>query len=204
MEEVSQETKIKELTFKEFIDKTVNLLTVFAIFNGLTIYSASIGVKSLSVYLSMMFLGLSILIWFELLSYTISFNQDNYKFHIFNLTTLLIEFALIGYFLYTYAGFVYLICVFGIFLALLLLFRWVTTGIAANLFILLFRKDLKKKPETKETKLRWFTFIWIIILMAPSTFLARYTVVKSYPYIGPFIEERLNALMPIDSTHPKK
>ena len=57
----------KEITISDFIEKNYKLLSIFAIFATLTIFSNNISVKWASSFLSILFLAAMILIWLELL-----------------------------------------------------------------------------------------------------------------------------------------
>lgn len=53
-------------TLREFAETNTNLLTVFGIFNALTIYSASISNTYFSMGLSFLFMGMAIIVWIEI------------------------------------------------------------------------------------------------------------------------------------------
>ncbi|WP_414524170.1 hypothetical protein, partial [Umezakia ovalisporum] len=69
---MENESKEKEVSFKDFLDKTTNLVTLFGVFNALFIFSTTLDTEGPAEFLLSTFLLLSIFVWLELILFTLA------------------------------------------------------------------------------------------------------------------------------------
>lgn len=92
------EEKDTEIKFKDFLDKTTNLITLFGVFNALFIYSTTIKDQSVTDFLLPSFFGLSLFVWFELILFTLQSSNGSRKYLIFFALICAVEIGLIWLF----------------------------------------------------------------------------------------------------------
>lgn len=78
------------IPFRTFINDSVNLLTVFGIFNALTVYSIGIDQQIAMALVTPVFMVLSIIVWWQLMLFTMESNEGSkvYDFFICSLVWL--------------------------------------------------------------------------------------------------------------------
>ena len=166
---------IKEITIADFIEKNHKLLSVFAIFAALTIFSNNISVEWASSLLSVLFLTAMILIWFELLGTFPSMKPGTLSLAWF-------EDILSGIFLVII---IYWVIIINVTLPYIL-----TIIIAMGVFYLfsaiIVKRFIRSFLEKKSKKFRYFFYIAILLLVYSLSF---YLAILLTPFIRIFLEE---------------
>ena len=103
-------------------------MTIFAILNALFIYSATIDDTNVKLFLLPSFFLLSLLIWFEIILFTLDSSDNSFRYEIFYFLSALVELGLIWYFV---VNFYYILiavgivgAIFGLAYILIPLFIW--------------------------------------------------------------------------------
>ncbi len=129
----------KTFSFKEFLDGNTNLLTVFAIFNALIVFS--VGIKENKLVrdvLTVSFWAFSLLTFIELLGNTFrTYKQYRYevswsvrlKLSLFLIAVIYVQAALVAYFTILYPFVVGSLIAFALTLASLLLLIWINVSV---------------------------------------------------------------------------
>lgn len=118
---MESDIKDRGLPFKDFLDKTTNLVTLFGVFNALFIYSTTLESQDASQFLLPSFFVLSILVWLELILFTLTSNDGTKKYELFFFLLCSVEIGLVWYFVVKFAGLLIMLGVYGIFLLLVYL-----------------------------------------------------------------------------------
>lgn len=116
------EEKNTEIKFKDFLDKTTNLITLFGVFNALFIYSTTIKDQSVTDFLLPSFFGLSLFVWFELILFTLQSSNGSRKYLIFFGLICAVEIGLIWLFALLFSSLLILLLFQGIFFLIIYLF----------------------------------------------------------------------------------
>lgn len=149
----------KALSFKKFLDKSTNLIAIFGIFNALFIYSGSVENLDASSFLLPTFFILSLLVWYELIRFTLKSSNYSWKYNVFLFLAFSIEIGLIWFFVSAFGTLVYSLLVFGIFI--------LVTYLLGILIIKVFRKPLSRLKKSISLNL---TYLIIIISFIASGF----------------------------------
>lgn len=171
---MEEQTDKKGLPFKDFLDKTTNLITVFGIFNALFIYATTIEDSGAAEFLLPTFFLLSILVWIELVLFTVKSNDGSAKYYLFYILISTIGVGLIWFFVKKFAGLIALLIFIGIFFLFIFLFTKIITWT--------FIKFLAKRKEKNRDN-----YIYGIIMV--SIILAGLTIKLSSPLIKPAINK---------------
>lgn len=167
------EKKNRGIPFKEFLDKSTNLITIFGVLNALFIYSFGIANKSAAEFLVPSFFILSLLVWLELILFAMDSSDESVKYHVFYILACCIEIGFIIFFIHEFAGILYLFACFGLFFLLIYLISKLLIHVLAKYLIKL--SDRKRK---------YGLFPILLLSIIPSAYCLKYTS----PYIGKFIE----------------
>lgn len=126
--EIRNKPEKQSSSFREFIEKSTNLMTVFAILNALFIYSTTIDDTNVKLFLVPSFFLLSLLIWFEIILFTLDNSDNSFRYQTFYFLSAIVELGLIWYFVVKFyfiliaVGFVG--AFFGLAYILILLLIW--------------------------------------------------------------------------------
>jgi len=153
------------IPFREFLDKSTNLITIFGVFNALFIYSITIPHKTAASFLLPTFLLLSVLVWLELILYAMNANNGSIKYQLFYFACCTIELGLIIYFSVAFSPLLWMILVFGILMC--------STYLLGLLFIKLFGRLLLRKFKIR---VQVVSFIVYLIALLISGLLLRLTI----------------------------
>lgn len=91
--------KKKGIPFRDFLDKTTNLITLFGVFNALFIYSSTIETNIATDFLLPSFFLLSMLVWLELILFTLSSSDGSFRYKLFYFLFCSVEIGLTYYFI---------------------------------------------------------------------------------------------------------
>jgi hypothetical protein len=177
---MENDKKEPSLPFKEFLDKTTNLVTLFGVFNALFIYSTTLDSEGAAEFLLPSFFVLSIFVWLELILFTLSSNDGAKKYELFFFLLCSVEMGLIWYFVVKFAGLLILLAFFGIFF--LLVFAW--TQLLTRIFI-------KPLERTKENKRKNLIFLMIIVAILLSGIILKLTAPLLRPLIEKMVPEKV-------------
>jgi hypothetical protein len=112
MEEIKEQIE-KGKSFREFLEGHTDLLTIFAVFNGLVVFSGTIEEvhKVVRLVLFISFYAMSLLVWLEIIGDAIRIVKNrkvplfrSLKFYCFILFAILIQAMLLIYFFYRLPG----------------------------------------------------------------------------------------------------
>jgi hypothetical protein len=124
------------IQFKDFLDKSTNLITVFGVLNALFIYSVTIDDTVFKSFLLPSFFILSLLCWLEIILFTIRSDNGSIKYDIFYFLSCSIQLGLIWYFIIKFAPLIVLVGLLGV---------WMGTAFGlGQLFVRMFSKRLSK------------------------------------------------------------
>lgn len=162
------------IPFKDFLNQSTNLITIFGVFNALFIYSTSVADKEISSFLLIPFFILSLLVWFELISFAFNSNDGSKKYELFYFLSCSIQIGLIWFFISEFKLFLSMIGVYGLLMAyvflIILFFVWV------------FKKILRRLSDKK------FKYVWFILVIS-SILLAGLLMELSTPIIKSVLEK---------------
>ncbi len=188
-----------KISFREFIEKTTNLLTVFAVFNALTIYAASLPYKPYSLFLAAIFLLLSLLVCYELVMFTIESKDDSFKYELFYFLISSAQLLMIFFFIRTYALLVAIASGFGVFALYVLILSKLLVKPFVNLFVSMFGKVKAKKYY------KGFTLVAVNIIMLISMPLTILTIRIATPYVTKIIpKDSIDLFIEPDTEKDKK
>ncbi len=146
----------KGIPFKEFLDKSTSLFTLFGIFNALLIYTTSINDEIIALFLIIPFFLLTILICYEIIIFAFKSDNNSRKYDFFIHVIIVIEFVLIWYFIRMFIGLIVGLAFVGIIFLVPLLITF--------LFLKVFRKQLLRVGENKFTFIKISVFFVIFII----------------------------------------
>lgn len=162
------------ISFKDYLDKSTNLVTLFGVFNALFIYSATLDSKDAAEFMLPSFFILSMFVWLELILFTLSSNDGSKKYEFFLFLLCTIEFGLAYYFIVKFSGLLILLALFGIFFIFFFLFMRLLTWLSLTRFV-----------NTKKFKRKSYLFI----LMITSILLSGVTMKILFPLVQPVLEK---------------
>ena len=110
------------LPFKEFLDKSTNLITIFGVLNALFVYATTIDNKTAQSFLLPSFFVLSLLVWLEIIKFALKSNDNSYSYNIFYFLACSIELGLVIYFVSIFSPLLFLVGIFAIWFLLTYLF----------------------------------------------------------------------------------
>lgn len=160
VEHLSKE-KSNKLAFREFLDKSTNLITIFGVLNALVIYSSTHSIANASKVLPPCFFILSTWVWLEIIGLAVSSYNNSIKYIFFFLLAILIQIGLVILFVDLYKVLTGSTILIIIVLGLFALAGWIT--------LRLYLKRLKKR-KGKRTLLDEILFYAIMILLILSSF----------------------------------
>jgi len=108
----------KKPTFREVLERNTNLLTVFSIFNALSIWSAQIEQEPVNTILPFFFICLSIITLWEVIRDTYSEQNHGFLHYIYSLLLVFSQIAMVYYIFNKYFNFIILIIYFLLFIIL--------------------------------------------------------------------------------------
>ncbi len=146
----------KKIPFKEFLDKSTNLITIFGVLNALLIYSSTINNKNIVQFLLPAFFALSLLVWFELILFAIDSNNGSKKYELFYFLACSIELGFLWYFVLIFKTLLSLLAFYGLFILLLY-------GIFKILLLILTKWLINYKSKTRRNLLALMLIISSII-----------------------------------------
>lgn len=150
------------MSFREFLNKSTGLFTVFGIFNALLIYSDSLRFDDAKQFLVPTFYLLSILVWVEIIVYSLDSSNKSFQYKLFYVLACAVLIGLTWYFMATFGS---ILIGLGIAIAPLAIFY-----ILARFSIILLTPYLKKK-----IKKNWIIlFIEIFIAIIPTMIVVKY------------------------------
>ena len=156
----------KGIPFKEFLDKSTNLITIFGIFNALFIYATTITLKTAASFLLPTLFFLSLFVWFELILFALDSSNGSKKYEIFYFCCCTIELGLVVYFSVAFSPLLVMLGIFVLFLVLAYLIMHLLIWLYPKKILILFKK--KRKVLTLITVFISFIIAVIIIkLLAP-------------------------------------
>lgn len=176
MPEITPTTNTSEtsrgIPFREFLDKSTNLLTIFGIFNALSVYAATIDEQPTFVLVAPVFIVLSIIVWWQVIMLSIDSNNGSKIYEAFILLIGMAQIGLVGYFIITYALLLLLLGALAIFFLCILLLqkltlRWVGSWMAKWAY--------KKGPEQKEKRIKRILFWHFVVLLLPAALMTLLT-----------------------------
>jgi hypothetical protein len=176
---MDKDSKEKEVPFKDFLDKTTNLVTLFGVFNALFIYSTTLDSEGAAEFLLPTFFILSIFVWLELILFTLSSNDGTWKYELFFFLLCSVEIGLGWYFVVKFAGLLILSVYFGIFILLVFLLTKVLTKI--------FLPTLSKLKDKKQKN---SIFVLILIAIVLSGLILKLTTPALRPIIQMILPEK--------------
>lgn len=171
---MENDTKEKGVPFKDFLDKTTNLVTLFGVFNALFIYSTTLESKGAAEFLLPSFFILSIFVWLELILFTLASDDGTRKYELFFFLLCSVEIGLVWYFVVKFGGLLILLAFFGIFFLIVFLLTNVLTKI--------FLRPLSKTKDKKRKNL-------IFVLILVSILLSGLILKLSDPLLGPILKK---------------
>lgn len=184
IEEIPESQNKNGIPFKEFLDKSTNLLTVFGVLNALVIYSSDVVNSDLGIVLSLCFFTLSLLVWFEIFWLAIDSNNGSPKYQIFEAIAMLIQVMLIWYFVTEFKAFVTIVCLFG----LLLLMIYVIGQLLLRLVGRLILKQRFISKQALKQNAKWLVLLVMLISIGLSGLLFRLLI----PFAKPVLDRLLS------------
>lgn len=145
-----------ETSFKIFLDKSTNLITVFGVFNALFIYSSTIADNEIKSFLLPSFFLLSMFVWLELIIFALRSSDGSGKYHLFYFLLCLVEIGLVYYFFLLFKE---LLIFLGVMSIGGLLFYF-----AARLFVWMLAPYLARLKEKVREKVIFFVILFSIII----------------------------------------
>jgi hypothetical protein len=133
--DTDNELSRKGIPFRDFLDKSTNLTTIFGIFNALLMFSASLDNVDAAGFLTPSFLALSIFVWYELILFALHSNDGSRKYEIYYVLLCSIEIGLLWYFICAFAPLLAFFLLFGIFFLLTYIFTILLTKLLAKTII---------------------------------------------------------------------
>jgi len=174
METTNNRKPREKLPFREYLDKSANLITIFGVFNALSIYSTTIENKNVTGYLLPSFFLLSLVVWYELLSFAHESDDGSRKYSIYTYLLFIIEIHLTIFFIYKFTS-----------LALL-----ITTIVLLGVYIYLCGRFLSfilskwlEKQSDKVDKI--MSYVIIVLSLVFAFFILKLTS----PYVQSFIKD---------------
>ncbi|MCF8453941.1 MAG: hypothetical protein K9G42_12100 [Pedobacter sp.] len=160
-------------SFKDFLDKSTNLITIFGILNALFIYSTTISDKDILPFLAPTFYLLSMLVWLELILFALECNDGSLKYKAFYYLIATIEIGLGYYFIRQFKLLLVELASLGLFFLCILLYGYL---------MIVILKPIIRRLTDKQFKI--YQFIMIIL----ATILGGITMMFINPLIHPWIE----------------
>lgn len=111
---MSKEENTKELSFRDFLDKSTNLLTIFGVLNALIIYSDSIVKTQIKEFIIIPLFVLSFFVLYELFVFSAITSKEEMKFTIFSFCIASIEIGMVLLFLDSFKWVLFLATFFSI------------------------------------------------------------------------------------------
>ncbi len=177
---MDKDSKEKGVPFRDFLDKTTNLVTLFGVFNALFIYSTTLDNEGAAGFLLPTFFILSIFIWLELILFTFTSNDGTWRYELFFILLCSVEIGLVWYFIVKFAGLLILLVYFGIFFLLVSLLTKVLTKI--------FLPTLSKLKDKKEKN---SIFFFILIAIVLSGLILKLSIPPLRPIIQMIVPEKV-------------
>lgn len=154
--------KNKGILFRDFLDKTTNLITLFGVFNALFIYSSTIEISVVTDFLLPSFFLLSMLVWLELILLTLSSSDGSFRYIIFYFLFCSVEIGLTYYFIIKFSDLLIQIGIVGILLVVIAL---------AYILLKFFTKRLERSNEKQKEIYIYIALIFSVVL---SSFLIKW------------------------------
>ena len=177
---MEKDSKEKGVPFKDFLDRTTNLVTLFGVFNALFIYSTTLKGEGAAEFLLPTFFILSILVWLELILFTLNSNDGTWRYELFFFLLCSVEIGLVWYFVGEFAGLLILLVFFGIFFLLVFLL----TKVLTKIFLPTLSKLKDKKQESS-------IFVLILIAIVLSGLILKLTTPSLRPIIQMIVPEKV-------------
>ncbi len=102
------------LPFKQFLDQSTNLITIFGVLNALFVYATTIDNKTAQAFLLPSFFVLSLFVWLEIIKFALKSSDNSYNYDIFYFLACSIELGLIIYFVSIFSPLLFLVGIFAI------------------------------------------------------------------------------------------
>lgn len=169
------------IPFKEFLDKSTNLLTIFGIFNALTLFATSIKDLEISTFLGLIFLVLSLFVLWELIMFAIASSDNSKRYEIFIMLLALSELGLIYYIAISYSGFLIILGYFLLIFLYVFIFDNIFKKSGAKLFMWFTRNYSKEKTKKG---INIYLLIYFLIIILISSVLTKYTVRFTLPFFA--------------------
>ena len=175
MKKKQENKETNGIPFKQFLDESSNLITIFGVFNALFIYSSQID-KDISQFLLPTFLFLSLFIWYELILFAINSNNGTFKYELFYILTTTIQIGLIWFFVISFK--------------LLLLYLLIPTIYFILIFIVSFiLYYISKRLLKKRKKITSFIIVFLSIFISAGLLITTMNYIKPYIEKSEFIKE---------------
>lgn len=158
MEKETKNKKKKAIPFKDFLEKSVSLITIFGIFNALFIYSNTIENQGASDFLLPTFYLLSLVVWFEIIISAVDSSNGNWRYELFYFLSCSIFIGLTWYFMSIFSPLLITLLIYGSFLLLIYLI--------ARTFVFFLPKLIKKTSPKVSQYVHFFSIFCAIIIAA--------------------------------------
>lgn len=133
----------KAIIFSKFLESQTNLLTIFGIFNALAIWSNGIKNEKIQIFLTLVFLFLSILVLYEIIISFFHFSDYSIKAQLFCLLLIGSEIGIILYMFDTYLKFMVYALIFLVFLGFMTAYLFATFYFVDYIYKKFTKKNIK-------------------------------------------------------------
>lgn len=168
------DTSGKGIPFKEFLDKSTNLITIFGVLNALIIYSATLDNKSAQSFLLPSLFLLSLLTWFELILFALRSSNESIKYEIFYFLACTVQLGLVWYFVTAFSGLVLLVVIFMVWMGLTFLVGQGLVRLFASLMV------------TRSQQIRK---LFVLLIFITSLIISGLLIRICLPLLKPLIDE---------------
>ena len=148
--------KNKGIPFRDFLDKTTNLITLFGMFNALFIYSSTIEINIVTDFLLPSFFLLSMLVWLELILLTLSSSDGSFRYKIFYFLFCSVEIGLTYYFIIKFSDLLIQIGIIGILLLVVITLAYI--------LLFFFTKQLERSNKKQKEIYIYIALIFSVVL----------------------------------------
>jgi hypothetical protein len=171
-----------KLPFKDFLDKSTNLITIFGVLNALFVYTTTIDNETAQAFLLPSFFVLSLLVWLEIIKFGLKSGDNSVDYTLFYFLACSIEIGLIIYFVSIFSSLVVLVGA----LAIIFLLTFLFVNIITRIFTMLVKKSSKLIKLFGGNRKAFENLAYVFIIIA---FIASILVFKAIlHFANPWIE----------------
>jgi hypothetical protein len=172
------------IPFRDFVNKSTNLITVFGIFNALFIFSTTFEKTMAYQFLGIAFFALSVYVWIEIILMAIDCSDTSWRYELFSMFAISITIGLFVLFYHLFKLQIILLTAAAVFFILFFILTHYTIKLS-----------IKRLAKVKETRRKSVIFL----IMLASMFLTVIILKIGKPLIKPVFNKWLDSAVQ-DST----